>query len=69
MKRIFAATLLTLALCSCGGQAPHPQAIADKAIIPAYPPAPVDTTRPLPKPAMPELKCLQATERLCPGRG
>jgi hypothetical protein len=68
MKKLFAATLLLPMLCSCADQA-RPQAIADRSIIPAYPPAPVDISAPLPKPMLPDLKCLQATGQPCPGAG
>jgi hypothetical protein len=68
MTKIFASTLPLLMLCACGDQAP-PQLIADKAIIPALPPLPIDTTKPLPQPALPQLKCLQTTGQLCPGTG
>jgi hypothetical protein len=54
--------LLLLATCCCTAQGKQPpQLVADPAIIPAFPPPPVDLATQLPAPELPQVKCLQAT--------
>lgn len=68
-------TLLLIALtCACTGREKQPpRLVADPAIIPDWPESPVDQSRSLGLPRMPELKCLQATGQVslpsCPGTG
>lgn len=53
--------LLLLATCCGTAQVKPPLLVADPAIIPAFPPPPVDLAAQLPAPALPQVKCLQAT--------
>lgn len=67
MKPIFAALLVTLTLCACKGRdVPRPVLVADPALIPDLAPVPVDTTRPLPSPMLPDLDCLRQTGKVNP---
>lgn len=68
MRKLFVVMLLPLTISACGGQE-RPQAVADLSVIPAREAPPVDTSRPLPDPMLPDLQCLQTTGLLCPGAG
>jgi hypothetical protein len=79
--KTFAALLMTLAICACAGQAPPPRLVADPAIIPAFPPPPVDLASPIVPQVLRQVRCLQQTgfpdcqlrqppdSRLSPGAG
>lgn len=55
--RIFALALM-MSACTAPGKQP-PQLVPDPSIIPAFPPAPVDLSRPVGQPIQAWLDCLQ----------
>ena len=66
MRKLLVLTLLATTSCAT---APA-KLVADKSLIPALPPAPVDLSRPLGPEVLPQLHCLQQTgSPRCPGTG
>lgn len=56
MKRKFAAMLFALTICACADR--ELQLAPDPAIVPDFPPPPVDLTRPVGQAMLPWLECL-----------
>ena len=69
MTKTFAILAFLLMTSACAGRE-KPQLVADPALIPAFPAAPVRVDAPLPRPMLPQIKCLQETGApSCPGAG